>query len=247
MANAWDIGSAKVLAHLQYQALATTSSGFANTLGRRDGGVTRDEAIAHGAELARATPLPVSADLENGYATSPDDVAATVARAATSGLAGCSIEDWAADARAIYDRGLARERVAAAAEAAHAGPVRLVLTARAENHIRGVDDLDDTIDRLQGYASVGADVVYAPGITSPEQIRQVVDAVDVPVNVLVVPGVPPIAELAELGVARVSVGGAFALAALGALATAARELQERGTYGFCESAAAAVPLRAAFD
>jgi 2-methylisocitrate lyase-like PEP mutase family enzyme len=247
MANAWDIGSAKVLAHLQYQALATTSSGFANTLGRRDGGVTRDEAIAHGAELARATPLPVSADLENGYATSPDDVAATVALAARSDLAGCSIEDWAADAGAIYDHGLARERVAAAAEAAHAGPVRLVLTARAENHIRGVDDLDDTIDRLQGYASVGADVVYAPGITSPEQIRRVVDAVDVPVNVLVVPGVPPIAELADLGVARVSVGGAFALAALGALATAARELKERGTYGFWESAATAVPLRAAFD
>jgi 2-methylisocitrate lyase-like PEP mutase family enzyme len=247
MANAWDIGSAKVLAHLEYQALATTSSGFANSLGRRDGGVTRDEAIAHGAELATATPLPVSADLENGYATSPDEVAATVSLAATSGLAGCSIEDWAGDERAIYDRGLARDRVAAAVEAAHAGAVRLVLTARSENHIRGVDDLDDTIARLQAFAAVGADVVYAPGITTPEQIRRVVDAVDVPVNVLVVPGVPPIAELAELGVARVSVGGGFALAALGALAAAARELQEDGTYRFWETAATAVPLRAAFD
>jgi 2-methylisocitrate lyase-like PEP mutase family enzyme len=189
----------------------------------------------------------VSADLENGYATSPDEVAATVSLAATSGLAGCSIEDWAGDERAIYDRGLARDRVAAAADAARAGPVRLVLTARSENHIRGVDDLDDTIARLQAFAAVGADVVYAPGITTPEQIRRVVDAVDVPVNVLVVPGVPPIAELAELGVARVSVGGGFALTALGALAAAARELQEDGTYGFWETAATAVPLRAAFD
>jgi 2-methylisocitrate lyase-like PEP mutase family enzyme len=247
MANAWDVGSAKILAHLQYEALATTSSGFANSLGRHDGGVTRDEAIAHGAELARSTPLPVSADLENGYATSPDEVAATVASAAASGLAGCSIEDWAPDQRAIYDRDLARDRVAAAAAAAHAGPVRLVLTARAENHIRGVDDLDDTIDRLLAYASVGADVVFAPGVATPEQIRRVVDAVDVPVNVLVRPGVPPISELAELGVARISVGGGFALTAFGALAVAARELQERGTYGFWETAAVAVPLRAAFD
>jgi 2-methylisocitrate lyase-like PEP mutase family enzyme len=247
MVNAWDAGSAKVLAHLQFQALATTSSGFANSLGRHDGGVTRDEAIAHGAAIAAATPLPVSADLENGYATTPGDVATTVAVAAASGLAGCSIEDWAPDERAIYDAGLARDRVAAAAAAAHAGPVRLVLTARAENHIRGVDDLDDTIARLQAYAAAGADVVYAPGLTAPEQIRRLVDAVDVPVNVLVLPGAPPIAELAELGVARVSVGGGFALAALGALAAAARELQEQGTYGFWELAATAVPLRAAFD
>jgi 2-methylisocitrate lyase-like PEP mutase family enzyme len=247
LANAWDAGSAKILAHLQYQALATTSSGFANSLGRHDGGVSRDEAIAHGAALARATPLPVSADLENCYGTSPDEVAATVASAAASGLAGCSIEDWARDARAIYDHGLARDRVAAAADAAHAGPVRLVLTARAENHIHGVDDLDDTIRRLQAYAFAGADVVYAPGISTPEQIRRVVDSVDVPVNVLVRPGVPTISELAELGVARVSVGGGFALTAHGALATAARELQEQGTYGFWDTAAVAVPLRAAFD
>jgi 2-methylisocitrate lyase-like PEP mutase family enzyme len=247
MANAWDAGSAKILAHLGYAALATTSAGFANALGRHDGGVTRDEAIAHGADLAAATALPVSADLEHGFAMSPEDVAATVSLAAASGLAGCSIEDWDPATQSIYDHGLARDRIAAAAEAAHAGPVRLVLTARAENHFRRVDNLDDTITRLQAYAAAGADVVYAPGIVSTEQISRVVDSVEVPVNVVVFPGVPPIAELAELGVARVSVGSGFALAAHGALATAARELLEQGTYGFWEGAATATKLRAAFD
>ena len=247
LANAWDVGSAKILAHLGYAALATTSAGFANSLGRHDGGVTRDEAIAHGAELSAATPLPVSADLEHGFATSPADVAETVALAAASGLAGCSIEDWDPDEKAIYDVGLARERVAAAAESAHVGPVRLVLTARAENHFRRIDDLDDTIARLQAYTAAGADVVYAPAISTAEQITRVVESVDVPVNVLVFPGVPSIAELAEIGVARVSVGSGFALAAHGALAAAARELLEQGTYGFWEGAATATKLRAAFD
>lgn len=247
MANAWDAGSAKILAHLGYAALATTSAGFANSLGRHDGGVTRDEAIAHGADLAAATALPVSADLEHGFATSPEDVAETITLAAASGLAGCSIEDWDPDEQAIYDLGLASERVAAAAEAAHAGPVRLLLTARAENHFRRVDDLDDTIARLQAYQAAGADVAYAPGISTAEQITCVVEAVDVPVNVIIFPGVPPIAELAELGVARISVGSGFALAAHGALAAAAQELLEHGTYGFWEGAARATTLRAAFD
>jgi 2-methylisocitrate lyase-like PEP mutase family enzyme len=247
MANAWDVGSAKILAHLGYAALATTSSGFANSLGRHDGGVTRDEAIAHCADLAEATPLPVSADFEHGFAHSPEDVADNVAAASTTGLAGLSIEDWNPDAKEIYDAGLARDRVAAAAEAAHAGPVHLVLTARAENHIRGVDELDDTIARLQAYQAAGADVVFAPGITTAELITRIVDAVELPVNVLVLPGVPPVAELAELGVARVSVGGGFALTAYGALATAARELLEQGTYGYWEVAATGTKLRAAFD
>ena len=170
-----------------------------------------------------------------------------VTLAGTTGLAGLSIEDWNPQERVIYDPQLARDRVAAAAEAAHAGPVRLVLTARAENHIRGVDDLDDTIARLQAFQAAGADVVFAPGITTAEQITRVVDAVDVPVNVLVRPGVPPIGELAELGVARVSVGGGFALTAYGALAAAARELLEQGTYGYWEVAGTATKLRAAFD
>jgi 2-methylisocitrate lyase-like PEP mutase family enzyme len=247
MANAWDAGSAKLLAYLGYQALATTSAGFANSLGRHDGSVTRDEAIAHGADLAAATSLPISADLENGFAAAPEAVAETVALAAASGLAGCSIEDWDPDGQAIYDIGLARDRIGAAAEAAHSGPVRLVLTARAENQLRGVDDLDDTIARLQAYQQVGADVLYAPAITTAEQISRVVSDVELPVNVLVLPGVPPIAELAELGIARVSVGSGFSLAAHGALAAAGRELLESGTYGFWEGAAAATKLRAAFD
>ncbi len=162
--NPWDVGSAKLLASLGFEALATTSSGYAATLGRLDGAVTRDEALAHAAELVAATPLPVSADLENGFGDSPDAVAETVRLAREAGLAGCSIEDFSGDDDApIYDRDRAAERVAAAVEAAHAGPVRLVLTARAENHIHGIDDLADTIARLQAYQAAGADVLYAPG------------------------------------------------------------------------------------
>jgi 2-methylisocitrate lyase-like PEP mutase family enzyme len=236
--NPWDAGSARILASLGFEALATTSSGFAATFGRPDGSVTRDEAIGHAAEIARATPLPVSADLENGYANDPQQVAATVTAAIEAGLAGCSIEDFSGrDDPRIYDGSLAAERVAAAAEAAHSGPRRLVLTARAENHIRGRDDLADTIARLQRYAEAGADVVYAPGLTRASDIRDVVRGVDRPVNVLALADAPPVAELAELGVARISVGGAFAFAALGALVEAARELQDAGTYGYWRNAA----------
>src|SRR5580704_3644434 len=219
--NPWDIGSARVLAALGFEALATTSSGFAATLGLLDGSVTRDQAIGNAAQIVGATPLPVSADLENGYADDPQGVAATVA-----GLAGCSIEDFTGRAdEPFYEAGLAAERVAAAAEAAHAGPRRLVLTARAENHLRGRDDLADTIARLQSYVEAGADVVYAPGLARASDIRDLVGSVDRPVNVLAMPGAPTVAELAELGVARISVGGAFAYAAIGALAEAARELR----------------------
>lgn len=236
--NPWDAGSARILASLGFEALATTSSGFAATFGQPDGSVTRDQAIRHAAEIARATPLPVSADLENGYADDPDQVAATVAAAIEAGLAGCSIEDFSGrDDAPIYEGSLAAERVAAAAEAAHSGPRRLVLTARAENHIRGRDDLADTIARLGRYAQAGADVVYAPGLTRASDIRDVVGSVDRPVNVLALPDAPAVAELAELGVARISVGGAFAFAALGALVEAARELQDTGSYGFWRYAA----------
>jgi 2-methylisocitrate lyase-like PEP mutase family enzyme len=243
MANAWDPGSAKLLAHLGFPALATTSAGFANSLGRPDGGVTREEAIGHAAALAAATELPVSADLEHCFGTSPAEVAETVALAAASGIAGCSIEDWDPDERAFYDIELAAERVAAAAEAAHAGPVRLVLTARADNHFRRVDDLDDTVARLQAYERAGADVLYAPGWTDRDDIARIVEAVGMPVNVIVLPGVPPVSELAELGVARISVGSGFALTAYGALVEAGRELLERGTYGFWELAGKAHALR----
>jgi 2-methylisocitrate lyase-like PEP mutase family enzyme len=215
--NPWDVGSAKLLASLGFEALATTSSGHAATLGRLDGAVSREQALAHAAELVAATALPVSADLENGFGAAPADVAATIALARAAGLAGCSIEDFTGSPdEPIYALDVATERVAAAAEAAHVGPVRLVLTARAENYVRGRPDLQDTIARLQAYEQAGADVLYAPGPTALADIRELVAAVQRPVNVLVRPGGPTVAELAAAGVRRVSVGGAFAFAALGA-------------------------------
>src|SRR5829696_3676535 len=218
--NPWDQGSARLLAWLGFQALATTSSGHAATVGRLDGSVTRSEALDHAAAIVAATELPVSADLENGFADDPAGVADTVRLAAEAGLAGCSVEDATGDqASPVHDAGLAAERVRAAAEAAHRGPVRLVLTAR-----------------LQAYQAAGADVLYAPGISDLEEIRQLVASVDRPVNVLARPGVPAVAELAEAGVRRVSVGGAFAFAALGALVEAATELRDAGTYGFWHQA-----------
>jgi len=246
MPNAWDIGSAAVLGWMGFQALATTSSGHAATLGRLDGAVTREEALAHATALSSATDLPVSADLENAYADDPDGVAETIRLAKETGLAGCSVEDYSG--RTVYELGLARERVLAAAETAHAGPVRVVLTARAENHIRGREDLDDTIARLQSYQEAGADVLFAPGLTSAEDIRRVVESLDRPVNVLAVAGAPSVDELASLGVARVSVGGAFAFAALAGLVESAEELRDRGTYGYLERSRAGVrAARSAFD
>jgi 2-methylisocitrate lyase-like PEP mutase family enzyme len=235
MPNPWDAGSAKLLASLGFDALATTSSGFAATLGRLDGSVDREEALAHAASIVAATELPVSADLENCFADDPAAVATTVRLALDTGLAGCSVEDFGRQPDAhIYDAGLAAERVAAAAEAAHAGPVHLVLTARAENHIRGHPDLADTIARLQAYQEAGADVLFAPGVIDLDEVRQLVASVDRPVNVLPGPGAPTVAELGEAGVRRISVGGAFAFAALAGVVEAARELRDQGTYGFRE-------------
>jgi 2-methylisocitrate lyase-like PEP mutase family enzyme len=236
MPNPWDAGTARVLAALGFRALATTSAGFANTLGRPDGSVTREEALAHAAAIIRAVDVPVSADFENGFADDPHGVAKTVRKAAGVGLAGCSIED--ASKRPddpIYSIGLAVERVQAAVDAAGHD---VVITARAENFLYGRADLAETVARLQKYQEAGAHVLYAPGITTPEQIRAVVSSVDRPVNVLALPGVPPVSELAELGVARISVGSGFALAALGELVEAGRELLERGTYDFWQRAGA---------
>jgi 2-methylisocitrate lyase-like PEP mutase family enzyme len=231
--NPWDAGSAKLLASLGFAALATTSSGFAATLGRLDGSVTRDEALAHAAAIVAATDLPVSADLENAFADDPDGVAGTVRLAIGAGLAGCSVEDFTGDdGNPIYDRSLAVARIAAAAAVAGAGPVRLVLTARAENYLHGRPDLADTIARLRAYQEAGADVLYAPGLTTLADIRQLVASVDRPVNVLALPAGPSVPELAAAGVRRVSVGGAFAYAALGAVVEAARELLGPGTYGY---------------
>jgi 2-methylisocitrate lyase-like PEP mutase family enzyme len=236
--NPWDAGSARLLASLGFAALATTSGGFAATLGRLDGGVTRDEALGHAAAIVAATDLPVSADLENAFADEPAGVAETIGLAAATGLAGCSVEDFTRrPGEPIYDLGLARERVAAAASAAKAAPGPLVLTARAENYLHGRPDLADTIRRLQAYQEAGADVLYAPGLASLADIRAVVSSVDRPVNVLAFPGTPAVPQLAAAGVRRISVGSAFSNAALGALVSAARELRDEGTYGFLDLAA----------
>lgn len=230
MPNVWDAGSARALTSLGFEALATTSSGFAATLGRLDGSVTREEALDHAASIVAATELPVSADLENCFADDPDGVAETISLACGTGLAGASVEDFTGNADdPIYEFDLAVERVRAAAQVAH--EQSFVLTARAENHLHGRDDLEDTVARLLAYQEAGADVVFAPGVRAAEDIRRLVQAVQIPVSVLA-PGSPPVPELAALGVSRVSVGGAFAFAALGALVEAARELFDHGTYGF---------------
>jgi 2-methylisocitrate lyase-like PEP mutase family enzyme len=230
MPNPWDPGSAVLLESLGFQALATTSSGFAATLGRLDGSVTREEALAHARAMAHAVDVPVAADTANGFADDPAGVAESVRLLGDTGLAGCSIEDWSG--ASIYDAALARERIEAAAEAAHRGAHQLVLTARAENLLHGRDDLADTIARLQAYQEAGADVLFAPGLGDADAIRAVVSSVDRPVNVLVRPGCPPVDELADIGVARISVGGTFTYAALAGLIDAATELRDRGTYGY---------------
>ncbi|MGO9762427.1 MAG: isocitrate lyase/phosphoenolpyruvate mutase family protein [Solirubrobacteraceae bacterium] len=247
LANAWDAGSAKLLVALGYEALATTSSGYAASLGRLDYGVTRDESLAHAAALVAATDVPVSADLEECFAVDAAGVAETVRLALEAGLAGCSIEDWDPREQRLYDIGEAAERVAVAAEAAHGGDVHLVLTARAENYLRGNPDLHDTIARLQAYEEAGADVLYAPVLDSPEELRELLAAVQLPVNVLARAGAPAVAELAALGVKRISVGGGFAFAAYGAAVKVASELLSEGSYGFTElSAVGGRAARAAF-
>jgi 2-methylisocitrate lyase-like PEP mutase family enzyme len=235
--NPWDAGSAKILESLGFEALATTSGGFAATLGRNDGNVSREEAIEHGGVIAAATTLPVSADLENGFADDLPGLAETFRRAGQAGLAGASIEDYGGVPEpVIYPLDVAVERVRVAAEAAHAAGI--VLTARAENYFRGNPDLADTIARRQAYEAAGATVLYAPGRKDIDDIRAVIEAVDAPVNVLARPGAPTVPELAAAGAARISVGSGFAFAALGALVTAAEELKGPGTYEFWDGARA---------
>jgi 2-methylisocitrate lyase-like PEP mutase family enzyme len=223
-----------------FDVLATTSGGFAATLGRVDGTITRDEAVAHAAAIVAAVDVPVSADFENCYAHEPAGVAKTVELGLEAGLAGCSVEDWSGNE--IYGIDHAAERVAAAAEVAHGGPVKLVLTGRAENHIHGIQDLADTIARLQRYQEAGADVLFAPGVTDPADLRQLISEVDRPVNVVARPGCPPVAELTALGVRRVSVGAWFAFAALGALVEAAAEFRDHGTFGYLDQATIGVQM-----
>ncbi len=226
--NPWDAGSAKVLAALGFRALATTSSGFAFSLGRPDGGATLDEVVEHTRTLDRATSLPVSVDLENGHGPAPEDAALAIARVAEAGAVGGSIEDWDPD-RELYGLAHAVERVAAAAEAARRLDFPFTLTARAENHIRGNPDLDDTIARLQAYEQAGADVLYAPGLRSVEEIRAVCDAVTKPVNVLARPDLT-FGEIAAAGGRRISVGGGLAWVAVSALAAAAEQIRDHGDF-----------------
>ena len=243
MPNAWDIGSAVLFASLGFEAIATTSGGFAATRGRLDGAMTRDEVLTHAGELARAVDIPVSADLENCFAHDPDGVAATITAARGLGLAGGSVEDFTGDRDApLYDLSQAADRVRAAAEAAHAGPDRFVLTARAENYLHGRPDLADTIARLQAYQEAGADVLFAPAVVEPGALRQLLGSVDVPVSVLVLPGAPTVGELAALGVSRISVGGAIAVAAYGAAINAVNELRDNGTTSYWDLAAVARPV-----
>jgi 2-methylisocitrate lyase-like PEP mutase family enzyme len=238
MPNAWDVGTAVIFASMGFGAVATTSSGFAATLGRLDGNVSLQEALNHSTQIATAVELPVSADSENLYAHEPDDVALTTRQFVETGVAGLSIEDFTGDRdRGCYDIALATDRVAAAAEVAHSGEAHVVVTARAESLLYGGTDLGDVITRLQAYQSAGADVLYAPGLRDVAHIKSVVDALDCPVNVLALPGAPSVGELAEVGVARISVGAAFSMAALGAATEAATELLEQGSFGYWSRAA----------
>ena len=233
--NPWDVGSARLLAHVGFEALATTSAGFAFSLGLPDGNVTRDWKLAHCREIVLATELPVSADLENCFADEPAGVAETVRLAAQAGLVGCSVEDATGDpANPIYDFDFAVERVRAAVEAAHALPFPFVLTARAENLLHGRKDMADTIKRLQAFESVGADVLYAPGLSTLDEVRAVVSAVSKPVNVLVVASAKDftVETLSAAGVKRISVGGTLARIAYGAVLGAAQEMKDKGGFGF---------------
>jgi 2-methylisocitrate lyase-like PEP mutase family enzyme len=233
--NPWDAGSAKVLQALGFKALATTSSGFAFTLARQDGGATLDELAEHVAALARSTDLPISVDLENGYGPEPDAAAAAIERAASAGAVGGSIEDY--DPRGwIYPLDQAAERVEAACRAAHSLAFPFTVTARAENHIRGAPDLDDTIARLQAYERAGADVLYAPGLRDAAEIRAVCDAVSKPVNVLAHRGLTMV-EIAAAGAKRVSVGGALTWVAVHAMAAAATAMRDDGDFSALEGPA----------
>ena len=239
--NPWDAGSARVFAALGFEALATTSSGLAFTLGRLDGGATLDEVAAHVAALVAATGLPVSADLENGYGPEPRAAAEAILRVAEAGAVGGSIEDYDPGG-SLYERAHAAERVAAAVEAARGLGFPFALTARAENHIRGNPDLDDTIARLQAFEAVGADVLYAPGLRTVDEIRAVCDAVSKPVNVLALPALT-LGEIVGAGAQRVSVGGGLAWVAVKAMADAAAAIRDRGDLS---PLAARVPLDAWF-
>ncbi len=237
--NPWDAGTARLLAYLGFEALATTSAGYAFSVGQRDNTIDRDEMMEHVSAIASATDLPISADMGNGFGDAPEIVAETIRLAAAAGLAGCSIEDMPRKPdHSIYEFDFAVERVRAAAEAVRSISFPFMLTARAENYLVGRPDLKDTIKRLQAYQEAGADVLYAPGLTAKDDIAEVVRSVDRPVNVIMaLQGVRlSLAELSAIGVRRVSVGSALSRAALGAFLRSAREMREHGTFSFAKEA-----------
>jgi 2-methylisocitrate lyase-like PEP mutase family enzyme len=248
--NPWDVGTARLLAHLGFVSLATTSMGYAFSIGRRDNSLDRKETLAYATMIASATNLPVTADLENGFGDAPEFVAETIRLAAVAGVVGGSIEDATGRGHdPIYEKEHAVDRVRAAAAAARALPFPFTLTARAENYLRGRPDLKDTIKRLQAYQEAGADVLYAPGLTSKDDIAAVVSSVDRPVNVVMgLQGVPlSLADLSAIGVKRVSVGSALCRAALGAFLRGAREMLEHGTFDFAADAVRPSEVNAIFD
>jgi 2-methylisocitrate lyase-like PEP mutase family enzyme len=244
MPNPWDVGSARLLAALGFPALATTSSGHAWTMGRRDQQISRDELLTHAASLAAAVDVPLNVDAERCFAADPAGAGDTVRLIAQTGAAGCSIEDYDPSIGAVDPIEVATERVAAAADAAHAHG--LVLTARAEHHLYGNDDLDATVSRLTAYRDAGADVVYAPGLIGLDDIARLVRDVGMPLNVLARPDGPSVAELASVGVRRVSTGGALSRAAYGRLVSAARELLDTGTSTYANDILTDTDLNAAF-
>jgi 2-methylisocitrate lyase-like PEP mutase family enzyme len=247
MPNPWDVGSARLLEAAGFEALATTSAGFAWSLGRLDQNVSRDELVAHVALLAAATDLPLNVDSERCYPDNPGGVTRTVELLAEAGAAGFSIEDYNPDTGTMDDVAAAAERVAEAAVASRKQDEPLVLTGRAENHIRGVDDLDDTIARLIAYRDAGADVVSAPGLSDLREIAAVAEAVGVPLNVLALPHGPTVSALASVGVRRVSTGGALARSAYGALLAGAQELLADGTSSYVAGGLRTEDLDAAFS
>lgn len=247
MPNPWDVGSARLLESLGFEALATSSAGLAWSLGKLDTQVTRDELVEHVRELSEAIDIPLNVDSERCYPDDPGGVAETVRQLAEAGASGFSIEDWDPAQEAIDELGLAKERVAVAAEAAHALPEPLVLTARCENQFHGIDDLEDTIERLVAYREAGADAVYAPWLSDVDQIARVVREVGAPVNILAIPTGPAIRELESVGVRRVSTGSLLARSAYGALVAGAEELRERGTSSYAESGVARDLLARAFS
>lgn len=247
--NPWDVGSAVLLAHSGFKALATSSAGYAFSIGKADGGVGREQTLAHAAEVISATGLPVSIDLENGFGDDPEAAAETIRLAAGTGAVGGSIEDRTRGAEEpIYDRALAAERIKAAAEIVQSLPFPFMLTARAENYLVGKPDLKDTIERLQIYQEAGANVLYAPGLTSRDEIATLVSSLDRPVNILAgMKGMNlTLADLSALGVKRISLGSTLARCALGAFLRATNEMKEQGTFGFVEDAADARTLNSIF-